>query len=209
MSNDSDTPVVNELDANASLAELFAEHRERLLRMVRLRLDQRLAARVDESDVIQEMFVEATERFAEFRRNPEVSAFVWLRFLTGQKLSQIHRHHLGMQRRDAGREVSLHRGLTPDATSAALAAQLIGQYTSPSNAVARAEQSRLVQDALNDMDEIDREVLALRHFEQLTNPEAAQVLGIEEPAAYKRYVRALRRLKEIVKSLRGGTSSVA
>lgn len=209
MSNDADTPVANEQDANASLARLFAEHRERLQRMVRLRLDQRLAARIDASDVIQEAFAEATQRFDEYRSNPEVSAFVWLRFLTGQKLSQIHRYHLGMQRRDAGREVSVFRGFAPEATSAALAAQLVGQYTSPSNAVARAEQSRLVQDALNDMDEIDREVLALRHFEQLSNPEAAQVLGIEEAAAYKRYVRALRRLKEIVKSLRGGTSSVA
>lgn len=208
MTNDSHNLTAGGLGTDVSLAELFAQHRERLERMVRLRLDRRLSARIDAADVIQDAFTEATARFDEFRSNPDVSAFVWLRYLTGQKLSQIHRHHLGMQRRDADREVSLYRGFAPEATSAALAAQLVGQFTSPSNAAVRAEQSRLVQDALNDMDEIDREVLALRHFEQLTNPEAAQVLGIEEPAAYKRYVRALRRLKEIIESVRDNSGGV-
>jgi len=94
-----------------------------------------------------------------------------------------------------GREVSLYRGAMPSATSAALAAQLVGQHTSPSEAAARAELKLRVQEALNGMDEIDREVLALRHFEQLTNAEAAHVLDIDEAAAYKRYVRALKRLK--------------
>jgi RNA polymerase sigma-70 factor (ECF subfamily) len=209
MTNDIDNLAASEPGTDAALADLFAAHRERLKRMVRLRLARRLSARVDASDVIQDAFAEATQRFAEYQANPEVSEFVWLRFLTGQKLSQIHRHHLGMQMRDADREVSLHRGSAPEATSAALAAQLVGQLTSPSNAVARAEQSRLVQQALSGMDEIDREVLALRHFEQLSNPEAAQVLGIEEAAAYKRYVRALRRLKEILQSVRDNSGSVA
>lgn len=177
------------------LGELFEQYGERLRRMVRLRLDRRMRGRVDESDVIQEAYLEATERFAEYQKNPEVPPFIWLRFLTGQKLAQLHRRHLGTQARAVGREVQLYRGAMPSATSAALAAQLVGQQTSPSEAAVRAELKLRVQEALNGMDEIDREVLALRHFEQLTNAEAAQVLDIDEPAAYKRYVRALKRLK--------------
>lgn len=180
------------------LGELLVQSRERLLRMVRLRMDRRLRGRVDPSDVIQEVYVEATERYAEYEANPDVPPFVWLRFLTGQKLVQLHRKHLGTQGRSVGREVQLFRGAMPSATSAALAAQLVGQHTSPSEAAMRAELKLRVQDALNEMDEIDREVLALRHFEQLTNVETAQVLEISEDAAYKRYVRALKRLKDIL-----------
>jgi RNA polymerase sigma-70 factor (ECF subfamily) len=184
--------------APAGLGDLFQQHRERLRRMVRLRLDRRLRGRIDESDVIQEAYLEATERFDEYQKNPEVPPFIWLRFLTGQKLAQLHRRHLGTQGRSVSREVSLYRGAMPEATSAALAAQLVGQHTSPSEAAVRAELKLRVQEALNRMDEIDREVLALRHFEQLTNAEAAQVLDIDESAAYKRYVRALKRLKGIL-----------
>src|SRR4029077_2097859 len=124
--------------------------------------------------------------------------FLWLRLVTGQKLALAHRKHLGVQARDAGREVSLYRGALPEATSAALAAQLIGKHTSPSQAAAKAELKIRLQDALNGMEEIDREVLALRHFEQMTNLEAARVLGISETAACNRYVRALERLKKIL-----------
>ncbi len=177
------------------LTELLARSRDRLRRMVRLRMDRRLHGRIDASDVIQEAYVEASVRFAEYQEAPDVPPFVWLRFLTGQKLVQLHRRHLGAQSRDAGREVSLYRGAMPEATSMALAAQLIGKLTSPTQAVARAELKMRVQDALNEMDELDREVLALRHFEQLTNAETAQVLGIKTEASYKRYVRALKRLK--------------
>jgi RNA polymerase sigma-70 factor (ECF subfamily) len=130
--------------------------------------------------------------------------FLWLRFLTSQKLLELHRHHLGAQARDAGREVSLHRGSLPGTSSAALAAQLLGHLTQPSQAAIRAEMKIRLQDALNSMDPLDREVLALRHFEHLSNAETAQTLGIGESAASKRYVRALRRLKEILTSTPGG-----
>ena len=105
--------------------------------------------------------------------------------------------------RDARREVSLYQGSLPGATSAALAAQLLGHSTRPSEAAVRAERKVQLQTALNAMDPIDREVLALRHFEQLTVSETAAVLGIKEKAAGMRYVRALRRLKEILTSLGG------
>lgn len=196
-SEHSDIPTV---DSQADLGELFAQHRERLRRMVQLRLDRRLNGRVDASDVIQDAYVDATQRFAEYQSKPEVSPFVWLRFLTSQKLAQLHRFHLGVQGRDAGREVSIDGGGRLEASSAALAAKLVGRFSSPSNAANRAELRQQLQDALNAMDEFDREVLALRHFEQLDNAEAAQVLGIENQAAYKRYVRAIRRLKDAMEN---------
>ena len=183
---------------------LLELHRQRLRRMIALRLDQRLQGRIDASDVIQEAYLEASTRLADYLRQPTMPFFLWLRFLTGQKLVELHRHHLGAQMRDAGREVSLYRGSLPATSSAALAAQLLGHGTQPSEAAVRAERKIRLQEALNIMDPMDREVLALRHFEQLTTPEVAQVLGIKEAAASKRYLRALKRLKEILISMPGG-----
>jgi RNA polymerase sigma-70 factor (ECF subfamily) len=124
--------------------------------------------------------------------------------LTGQKLLEIHRRHLGVKARDAGREIDLHHGALPEATSTALAAQLLGRLTTPSQAAVRAEMKVRLQDALNAMDPMDREILALRHFEQLTSAEAAEVLGIHERAASKRYLRALERLRIILAAMPGG-----
>ncbi len=124
--------------------------------------------------------------------------FVWLRFLTVQRLVTLHRVHLGVRGRDAAREVSLQSGPLPSADSRSLAAQLLGRLTSPSRAVMRAEIQIKIQDALSAMDPIDCEMIALRHFEELSNGEIAAVLGLQKAAASKRYVRALRRLKEIL-----------
>ena len=176
--------------------------------MVALRLDRRLQGRVDASDVIQEAFLEASTRLPDYLRQPDMPFFLWLRFLTGQKVMELHRRHLGAQMRDAGREISLYRGSLPEASSVALAAQLLGHDTRPSEAAIRAERKIRLQEALNSMDPLDREVLALRHFEQLTRAETAQVLGIEEAAAAKRYVRALKRLKEILAGMPGGLESM-
>jgi RNA polymerase sigma-70 factor, ECF subfamily len=181
-----------------ALGELFRAHRERLRRMVQLRLDRRLQGRIDPSDVIQEAFVDAARRLAEYTADPAMPPFLWLRFLTAQRLVTLHRIHLGVKGRDVGREVSLHSGPLPSADSRSLAAQLLGQLTSPSRAAIRAEIQIKIQDALNAMDPIDREILALRHFEELNNNETAVVLGIHKAAASNRYVRALRRLKEIL-----------
>ncbi|MEZ6136662.1 MAG: sigma-70 family RNA polymerase sigma factor [Pirellulaceae bacterium] len=182
----------------SQLNELLSAHRDRLERMVRLRMDRRLQGRVDASDIIQEAFVEAALRYAEYESKPEVPPFIWLRYLTGQKMIQVHRRHLGVQSRDVAREVSLYRGPMPEATTQAIAAQLVGKHTSPTQAIARAELQIRVQNALNAMGQLDREVLALRHFEQLSNAEAALLLDIAEDTCYKRYVRALRRLKSVL-----------
>jgi RNA polymerase sigma-70 factor (ECF subfamily) len=192
-------------DAQA-LGELLAQHRERLRLMVRLRLDRRLQGRIDPSDVLQEACVEACTRFAEYVREPNMPFFLWLRFLTAQKLLVLHRRHLGTLARDAGREVSLHTGALPEASSAALAAQLVGHRTTPSQAAIRAEMQVRLQEALNAMDMIDREVLTLRHFEQLTNAETARVLGLRESTASQRYARALLRLKDVLSRLQGSAT---
>jgi RNA polymerase sigma-70 factor (ECF subfamily) len=193
---------------NDKWGALLTLHRERLRRMVALRLDRRLQGRIDASDVIQEAYLEASARLAEYLKQPPMPFFLWLRFLTSQKLLQLHRHHLGAQARDAGREVSLYRGALPGASSADLAAQLLGHSTRPSEAAIRAEMKIRLQEALNSMEPLDREVLALRHFEHLNNAETAQTLGIQESAASKRYLRALKKLKEILTRMPGGIGEV-
>jgi RNA polymerase sigma-70 factor (ECF subfamily) len=145
-----------------------------------------LQGRLDPSDVLQEAYLEFARSLAEYLRNPQVPIFLWLRLITGRKLQALHRHHLGTRARDAGREVSLHRGPLPEASSVSLAAQLLGRFTTPSQQAVRAELQIHIQEALNGMDPIDREVLALRHFEQLSNSETAQVLGLSEAAASNR-----------------------
>jgi RNA polymerase sigma-70 factor (ECF subfamily) len=187
-----------------SWGALLTRHADRLRRLVAFRLDQRLQGRIDPSDVIQDAYLEASKHLADYLRDPALPFFLWLRGIAGNKLRELHRHHLGAQMRDAGREVSLYRGTMPETTSAALAAQLLGHMTGPSEAAVRAEIKVRLQEALNSMEPLDREVLALRHFEQLSPPETAKVLGIKEKAAGMRYVRALRRLKDILTALPGG-----
>jgi RNA polymerase sigma-70 factor (ECF subfamily) len=189
----------------AALNELFTRHRERLCRMVGLRLDRRLQARIDASDVVQEAYVEVVTRLDEYLRDPRLPFFLWLRLVVGERLLKVHRHHLGAEMRDAALEVSLYRGALPAASSEVLAAQLLGKHTSPTQAAARAERAMRLQEALNSLDPIDREVLTLRHFEELTLAETAQVLGIGSAAAAKRYVRALKRLKDVLSARLGGT----
>jgi RNA polymerase sigma-70 factor (ECF subfamily) len=183
---------------------LLTRHQEKLRRMVAFRLDQRLQGRIDPADVLQEAYLEASEHQADYLRQPPLPFFLWLRGIVGNKLLELHRFHLGTQMRDAGREVALYRGTLPEASSAELAAQLLGHVTRPSEAAVRAEVKVRLQEALNTLDPLDREVLALRHIEQLTPAETAQVLGVKQKAAGMRYVRALRRLKGILASLPGG-----
>jgi RNA polymerase sigma-70 factor (ECF subfamily) len=190
-------------DAEA-FERLMAGHRERLQRMVALRLDRRLQGRVDPSDVIQEALIDAARRLPDYAREPSMPFFLWLRFLTGQRLLEQHRRHLGTKARDAGREISLYEGAFPETTTAHLAAHLLGRITSPSRAAIRIEQKIRLQEALDLLEPIDREILALRHFEQLTNAETAQVLGLDKSAASKRYARALVRLKDVLRAMPGG-----
>src|SRR5438876_6324502 len=151
-----------------ALNEVFARHRARLRSMVELRLDRRLQARIDASDVIQDAYVDAVGRLDEYLRDPRYPLFLWLRLIVGERLLKLHRHHLGTQMRDAALEVSIYRGALPAASSAALAAQLLGKHTSPTQAAVRAERMLRLQEALNTLGAMDRAVLSLRHFEELT-----------------------------------------
>jgi RNA polymerase sigma-70 factor (ECF subfamily) len=181
-----------------ALTDLFQRHRDRLRRMVELRMDARLQGRVDASDVLQDAFLDAATHLDNYLGGSDLPAFLWLRLVVSQRLSIYHRRHLGTKMRDVGQEVSLYRDPMPQASSAALASMLLGRLTSPSNAAIRAEHVLQVQQALNELDPLDREVVALRHFEELSRAETAQVLGITEEAGAKRYLRALRRLKSIL-----------
>jgi RNA polymerase sigma-70 factor (ECF subfamily) len=186
-----------------AMTELFSRHRERLRWMIRLRLDRRLQGRIDSSDVLQEAYLEVARRTREYLAQPSMPPFLWLRFLTGQTLQALHRHHLRVHMRDAGQEVSLHRRAAPQANSASLAEMLLGRLTSPTRAARRAEMQAKLQEMLNAMEPLDREILALRHFEEMSNGEAAQVLGLSKTAASNRYIRALERLKEMLKAMPG------
>jgi RNA polymerase sigma-70 factor (ECF subfamily) len=188
-----------------SLATLFSQYRERLWRMVNFRMDRRLHGRVDPEDVLQEAYLAALQRLPHYRDESSASPLVWLRMIVMQTLTDVHRHHLGAQMRDVDREVSLPGWNHAQTTSASLAALLMGRFTSPSQAAARAELFDQAERAIAAMDPLDREVLALRHFEELTNSEVAEVLGIQQKAASIRYIRALKRLKAIMSQLPGST----
>jgi len=187
-----------------ALADLFQRHRDRLRRMVELRMDARLQGRIDASDVLQDGFLDLAKRVDSYLSDSRLPVFLWLRLVVSDRLAMVHRHHLGTRMRDAAQEVSLYRDPLPQASSAALAAMLLGRMTSPSNAAIRAEQILQVQEAINSLDPVDREVVALRHFEQLSRAETAVVLGITEEAGAKRYIRALKKLKTILAAMPGG-----
>jgi RNA polymerase sigma-70 factor (ECF subfamily) len=192
------------------LAVLVNRHRARLERMVALRMDRRLQGRVDPANVVEEAYLAVRSRFPQYSysADPKQPFFLWLRVEVGQKLADVHRFHLGVTMRDAGQEVSLQCGPLPQVTSQSLAEHLLGKFTSVSRAAVRAELKLRVQEALNSMDAHDREVLILRHFEELSNSEAAHVLGIKPSAAINRYVRAIRRLKEVFEEMPGGVEGL-
>ncbi len=184
-----------------ALAEVFSVYRQRLRRIIQFRLDYRIAGRVSDSDVLQETYIAAAKRLAHFSEHAEMPPFLWLRLVLGQQLVDLHRQHLQAGIRDVRKEVSIQR-LAPSAhTSVAIAAQLVGRATGVSELVSRAEQIERLEATLNQMDPIDREVIALRHFEELSNTETARVLAIEPAAASKRYVRAMARLSELMANL--------
>lgn len=175
---------------DAAFGPLFELERSRLLRMVQFRLDPRLLGRIDPEDVVQEIFVDAQKRLYAYRADPR-SLSLWLRLVGQQTLIDLHRRHLGASMRSAAQERALAQSQTMSGVFAA-------SVTSPSAAAMRHELREHLESALQAMDEIDREVLVLRHFEDLTNKEVAELLGIGENAASNRYVRALGRLKGLL-----------
>jgi RNA polymerase sigma-70 factor (ECF subfamily) len=191
-----------------ALSELFQCYRERLRRMVELRMGPRLRTRLDASDVLQEAYLDLASDLEAYRADPKLQPLLWMRLHVGRRLTTLHPRHLGAHMPDAGLEASLYREPLPEASSTALAAMLLGRHTSPTQAAQRAERLLQVQEALNTLNPIDREVLALRHFEQLGRAETAEVLGISPEAGAKRNLRALKRLKEVLATMPGGWEGI-
>lgn len=182
----------------ALLNDLLTRHRPRLVRMVRVRMHPQVRARLDPSDVIQEAYLEAARRIEEYVDEPRVPFFVWLRRMTGQRLQKTHRYHLDAQRRDVRRQTRDADRPVPEASVVAMVDLLTADDTTPTRGAARAELRERIVELLDELGEIDREVLCMRHFEELTNEEVAAELGLGKHAASKRYIRALKRLRTLL-----------
>jgi RNA polymerase sigma-70 factor (ECF subfamily) len=187
----------------AALPELFERRRRRLKRMVRLRLDQRLQGQVDPEDVLDEAYRDVLQQAREYLAEPKVSPFVWLRQLTDRRLADVQRRFLRSSPADAECGVMLFQGPLPQVSSVSLAAMLMGQLPAPIQEAQRAAQQIRLQEALKQMDAVDREVLVLRHFEMLNNDETAEVLGLSTSEASRYYLRALKQIKESMSAVSG------
>jgi RNA polymerase sigma-70 factor, ECF subfamily len=183
-----------------AIGELLNKYRDRLHRFVDIRMDDRLRGRIDPSDVIQEACMAATRQMPDYFEQNEMPFYIWLRLVAAQKLNGLHRHHLHVKARNARRDVRFFNAL-PNASSALLAAQLLGRTTGPSQTAIRAEQQRRLKEVLDGMEPAEREIIVLRHFEQLSNSEAARLMGWNESTTSTRHLRALKRLKSIVASM--------
>lgn len=188
-------------NSDEGIGKVFSKFKPQLERVVEFRMDPRIRARVDANDVLQETFIDVKSRYREFIEEPAVSLFVWMRQLTLQVLIEFQRRHF-RQKRNVQKEVRISLQ-NPDQsdTSQLIARELVGQLTSPSQAAIKAEELEQLNEALETMSETDREILALRHFEQLSNAEVAEIIGIKPAAASNRYVRAITKLGEIMERL--------
>ena len=184
-----------------AIGELLQHYRQRIAKMVAVRMDPKIRSRVDQSDVVQDAYLEVAKRLPEYLEAPRAPFLRWVRKIANHKLIDVHRQHLGAQMRTAEQELSLDRIVRPAASSICLANQLMGRMGTPSQAVVQMENIAALQGALDEMKEEDREILVLRQFEELSNQETADELGIEPAAASKRFTRALQRLKIILEGL--------
>lgn len=166
-------------------------HRPQLDRLVRLRMDPRLAGRLDPSDVVQEVLLDASRKLSDYLKDRPLPFYPWLRAIAWERLVKLHRHHMGAGKRDVRREQGLP---LPDESAIPLADHLIDRHSGPRSHLVREEMRRRVRSALEQLAEADREVLVLRYLEQLSMREIAAVTDTTEAAARQRHARALRRL---------------
>lgn len=193
-------PTIAAMDGSGPLEPLetqFQRYRDRLHAMIAMRIDRRIRHRVDPSDILQEAFLDANKRVSEYHASGQRSPYLWLRYLTFQRLLVTHRQHLQVKCRDAAREIPLEQ-FSPSVSGEGLLELLIQSGKTPSAIVAQAEETERLRQTLDSMEVADREILALRHFEQVSNAEAAQILGITPDAAKQRFHRALKRLSSII-----------
>jgi len=187
-------------DEEGAVGQLFELHRERLARMIRLRLDKRIQHRIDTFDVLQETYLVVSRRIHEFLVRREVSFFVWLRGLAMQKIVDLHREHLVTNRRDVRRERSLQTVQRGEDSSAVLARQLMANSSTPCGRASRGELLNVLMEMLAALPELDRDILVMRHLEQLTNREVAEALHMNVSSVSTRHLRALGKLKGLLTS---------
>ena len=198
-----DTHALHSSDAEdpRRVGQLLEEYRPRLARMIDVRLDPSLRGRVDASDIIQEAYVEVSERLPQYMARRDIPFFLWVRFLTSQKLLQVHRRHLAAGMRDARCEVPLQQRGIAGASTITLAGAILDNAGSPSEIAMKGEAREGLIQALGELSDIDREILAMRHFERLSLAETAELLELSESAASRRHVRALGRLQQHLRHL--------
>jgi RNA polymerase sigma-70 factor (ECF subfamily) len=183
---------------SAAVNQLMERHRQSLRKMVQLRMDHALAQRIDASDIVQDVLLEASQRLAAYIQDARMPFHLWLRQLAKDQLIDTHRRHRVAQRRSLDREQPLVRHANADHSSLDLAAQLRDQELTPAAAALRQEFQQRFYQALAQLEDDDRELILMRHVEQLSNSDVAQALGLSQPAAGMRHLRALRRLREIL-----------
>jgi RNA polymerase sigma-70 factor (ECF subfamily) len=183
---------------SAAVEQLLAAHRDALRRMIDLRLDPALAGRLDASDVVQDVLLEASQRLSDYLRKPAMPFHLWLRHIARDHVIDAHRRHRVAKRRSLDREQPMLPAGLADRSSVELAARFLDPERTPASAAMQHELERRLRTALAALSEDDREVIYMRHFEQLSNQDAAAALGLTEAAASMRYLRALRRLRVLL-----------
>ncbi|MBM3993434.1 MAG: sigma-70 family RNA polymerase sigma factor [Planctomycetes bacterium] len=184
-------------DADA-VDQLLAQHREPIRRMIDLRLDPAIVQRLDASDIVQDVLIEANRRLKEYLKNPTMPFHLWLRHIAKDHLIDAHRRHHKAQKRGVEREQPIHRPAWSDRSSLDLAGQLLDQDLTPASAAIQEEMQNRLRDAIAQLDDDDREVILMRHYEMLANQEVAATLGLTEAAASMRYLRAVRKLRDLL-----------
>jgi RNA polymerase sigma-70 factor (ECF subfamily) len=193
----------------SAVNRLMDRHRDAVRRMIQMRLDQAVSRRVDASDVVQDVLMEASQRLNDYLQNPSMPFHLWLRQLAKDRIIDMHRRHRAAQRRSVDREQNLS-GLGSDEQSAAdLASLLKDAELTPAAAALRKEMEQRFLVALDQLEENDREIVVMRHFEHLGNSEVAEALQLSPPAAGMRYLRAIRRLRELLGSDDNSTDGTA
>ena len=177
---------------------LLERHRDPLRRMIEMRMDQKIKQRVDASDIVQEVMIEANRRLQKYLENPVMPFHLWIRQMARDRIIDAHRRHRGSEKRSVDREKSMVAAGAMDRSTMELAAQLCDAEMTPAEAATMRELQKRFQNAIEELDENDREIVVMRHVEQLTNQDVATALGLSEPAASMRYLRAIRRLRSLL-----------
>jgi RNA polymerase sigma-70 factor (ECF subfamily) len=178
--------------------QLLNRHRDALRRMVELRLDRRIQQRIDASDIVQEVMIEANRRLEQYLATPAMPFHLWLRQMARDRIIDAHRRHRASGKRSVDREQAMAAPASLDRSTMELAGQLCDPELTPAAAATMQELQRRFQAALETMEDHDREIVLMRHFEQLSNQDAARTLGLTEPAASMRYLRAIRKLRKLL-----------